>query len=219
MLFGQITSAPVYLVDDDALVRESTAFLLGTMDISCRTFADGAGFLDVVRDLPDGCLLIDQVMPGISGSQVIRRLRALRRTMPIILMTAATDASRRRLDETIGAHTVLEKPFEEGALLTALGSGFEMLAFGSDGDATNARALVAALTPLQTLILRGWIAGMDTPALARRLGLTESIVRRNHVALKERIAARDVQHAIVIGKRAGMRPWQPPHDRETPVRC
>lgn len=217
MLFGPITAAPVYVVDDDALVRQSTQFLLATLGINCRTFGDGAAFLEAVEQLPDGCLLVDRVMPGIGGLEVVHTLHALQRQMPIILMTAATTASGRRRTDNIGPHTLLEKPFEESALLNALGSGFEMLAFGSEQDAANARAAVAQLTPLQTVILRGLIAGLDTPALAARLGLAETRVRRNRVALKARIAARDVDHAIAIGKRAGVPPLQAADDWDKPL--
>ncbi|WP_157134495.1 response regulator transcription factor [Sphingomonas sp. PAMC 26605] len=213
LLFGPIASAPVYVVDDDALVRESTQFLLATLGISSRTFADGAGFLDAVEQLPDGCLLVDRVMPGVGGLEIVHALHARQRQMPIILMTAATNTPSRRLADTIGPHTLLEKPFAESALLTALGSGFERLAFGSEQDAANARDVVAQLPPLQTTILRGLIAGLDTPALAERLGLAETRVRRSRVALKARIGARDVHHAIAIGRRAGLPPL-PAHDDE-----
>lgn len=210
MLFSPITVPPVYLVDDDAIVRESTAFLLGTIGIGCRAFDDGAAFLAEIDALPDGCLLIDRVMPHVSGLEVIHRLTALDRKMPVILMTAETSGSRRRLVESIGPHALLEKPFEEAALLTALENGFDALATGSDIDAT-ARDAVVQLTQNQTLILRGLIAGMDTAALALRLSLPETLVRRNRVALKARIAATDVHDAIAIGKRAGLAPL-PPYD-------
>ena len=215
MLLGHFTPPPVYLVDDNAMVRESTVFLLGTNGLQCRAFGDGASFLDEIPNLPDGCLLIDRLMPRVSGVEVIQQLKAIERKMPIILMTAATNASRGDLDETIGPHTLLEKPFEENALLSALDSGFQMLAKGADNEATDAREVVANLTANQTLILRGLIAGLDTAALATRFGIAEPLVRRNRVALKARIAATDVHHAIAIGRRAGLLPLRPQDDWET----
>lgn len=212
LLFRPITVPPVYLVDDDAIVRQSTAFLLDTIGIACRAFDDGAAFLAEIDALPDGCLLIDRVMPHVGGLEVIHRLNALDRKMPIILMTAATSPSRLRLAENIGPHALLEKPFDETALVAALENGFEVLA-GSDTDATGACAAVALLTPDQTLILRGLIAGMDTAALALRLSVPETMIRRNRVALKQRIAAGDVHQAIAIGERAGLAPLQPYDDR------
>lgn len=209
LLFSPITAPPVYLVDDDALVRKSTAFLLDTIGIGCRSFDDGAAFLAEIEDLPDGCLLIDRVMSHVSGLEVIHRLNALDRKMPIILMTAETVGSRLRLAENIGPHALLEKPFDETALVSALENGFEVLASGSEPDATSARDLVALLTPNQTRILRGLIAGMDSAALALRLSVPETLIRRDRVALKARIAATDVHHAIAIGTRAGLVPLQP----------
>lgn len=209
LLLSQSPAPPVYLVDDNALVRDSTVFLLGTNGVKCRAFDDGAAFLAEVENLPDGCLLIDRLMPRVSGVQVIQWLNAIERRMPIILMTAATNTSRTDLAETIGPHTLLEKPFEEDALLSALENGFQVLAFGAESDATNARDLVAHLTSNQTLILRGLIAGMDTPTLATRFDIAEPLVRRHRVALKERIAATDVHHAVAIGRRAGLSPLHP----------
>ncbi len=193
-------------MDDNALVRDSTVFLLGTNGVQCQAFDDGSSFLAEVHNLPDGCLLIDRLMPRVSGIEVIQRLSAIDRKMPIILMTAATNASRSDLDENIGPHILLEKPFEEDALLSALENGFQALALGVEGDATYARDVVAHLTSNQTLILRGLIAGMDTAALAARFGIAESLVRRNRVALKARIAATDVYQAVAIGKRAELLP-------------
>lgn len=216
LLLERFTAPPVYLVDDNARVRESTAFLLSTNGLQCRAFNDGASFLAEVDNLPDGCLLIDRLMPRVSGVQVIHQLNSIDRKMPIILMTAATNASRSDLDEAIGPHTLLEKPFEEDALLSALENGFQALASGAGSDATNARDVIAQLTANQTLILRGLIGGMDTRALAARLGITEPRVRRNRVALKERIAATDVHHAIAIGRRAGLLPLPQQNRQQNP---
>ena len=208
---GPVGSAarPVYLVDDDRSVRESIEFLLATVGVTCRSFEDGGEFLAEIAELPDGCVLIDQVMPQVGGLQVMHQLRQIGRTMPIILMTAATNASRRHLTEEIGPHALLEKPFDEDALCRALETSFERLGGGAEISAQHA---VEQLSAQQVTVLRGLIAGIRTAGLARLLRLEETRVRQIRVALKERLGATDIHHAIAIGESAGLQPLRPDHE-------
>ncbi len=201
---------PVYLVDDDKVVRESIDFLLSTVGLNCRMFENGASFVAEVADLPDGCLLLDLMMPQVDGLDVMRHLVATGRRMPIILMTATTNVSIMRLATSISPHVLLEKPFDEEDLFAAIKDGFDVLDRGrSEIDAEAARAVVAELSHDQITILRGLIADIDTPALARRLGVSEVSMRRDHLSLRERIGARDVHHSIAIGLLAGLLPLEP----------
>ena len=117
----------VYVVDDDPSVRSSVAFLLRSPDLDCRSFADGAALLKDLDGLDPGCILLDMRLPGRSGIEVQAELARRGSRMPVIVMTATSNLEEAEQSRAMGAIDILEKPFEEGALLAALDAGFEAL--------------------------------------------------------------------------------------------
>jgi len=119
--------ACVHVVDDDAAVRSAIAFLLSSHGIVSRAFADGADLLDRLDDLPRCCILLDLCMPRVSGEQVLRELARRDPHRPVVAMTGRTNADLAQEALSLGAITVLEKPFDERDLLNALERAFEDL--------------------------------------------------------------------------------------------
>lgn len=110
----------VSIVDDDESVRESLPDLLRQMHFAVQAFSSAEAFLasDFVHQTR--CLILDVVMPGMSGSDLQRELAARGLGIPIIFITANADPrARERLLEQ-GAVACLFKPFGEAALLEAL---------------------------------------------------------------------------------------------------
>jgi two-component system response regulator FixJ len=117
----------VYVVDDDAQVRQSTCFLLSSHDIACRTFADGETFLGEMDHLQPGCVLLDIYMPGSTGLEVQAHMTGEANRLPVIAMSGHTDEELTRNALSMGAVKVLEKPFAEEALMAALETCFAKL--------------------------------------------------------------------------------------------
>jgi two-component system response regulator FixJ len=117
----------VYVVDDDPSVRSSMRFLLRSHALDCRTFEDGAALLKAFDALDPGCILLDMRLPGRSGIEVQAELARRGSRMPVIVMTATSNKEEAERSRAMGAIDVLEKPFEESALLAALDAGFEAL--------------------------------------------------------------------------------------------
>jgi two-component system response regulator FixJ len=206
---------PIYLVDDDPVVRDSIEFLIGTAGLCCRSFGDGAAFLAALPALADGCLLLDLVMPQVTGLDVMRQLVTAGRRMPIILMTAAATAPALRLAAELRPYVLIEKPFDDDALFGALNAAFVLLERGSPGgDAGRARKAVATLAADQTAVLRGIVAGLDTTTLARHLGLSELCVRRIRVTMQAQIGASDVYQLAAIARLADLLPYDPDTGRK-----
>lgn len=115
-----VTDPLVSVVDDDESVRESLPDMLKELGFAPQVFPSAEEFL--ASDYVDRtrCLILDVVMPGMSGPDLQRELRLRRRTIPIVFITAQADeAIRRRLIED-GAVECLFKPFSETALLAAV---------------------------------------------------------------------------------------------------
>ncbi|MGQ9365534.1 response regulator transcription factor [Azospirillum sp. ST 5-10] len=116
----------VYLIDDDEPVRDSVRTLLETCDYrvqdypSCSAFMDG--FKDAGAHSPKRCLLLDLHMPVMSGLEFMERHGADLHGIPVILITGRSDAATSARVRDAGVVTVLEKPFEDDALLDAIES-------------------------------------------------------------------------------------------------
>ena len=117
--------ACVYVVDDDPMIRSSMAFLLRSHALGCRVFAEGDELLSALDDLTPGCILLDLRMPRGSGLDVQAELARRGNTFPVIAMTAGDNQDEARRSLAMGAIDILEKPFEERALMAALGRGFD----------------------------------------------------------------------------------------------
>jgi FixJ family two-component response regulator len=110
----------VSIVDDDESVRESLPDMLKELGFAAQAFASAEEFLASEYIDQTKCLILDIVMPGMSGPDLHRELGLRRQNIPVVFITAhADEAVRRRLIED-GAVECLFKPFSETALLTAL---------------------------------------------------------------------------------------------------
>ena len=110
----------VYLVDDDAAVRDALCLLICSVKLNVVAYGDPADFLRDFKGDEVGCLVIDIRMPVLNGFAVQERLQAAKSALPIIFITASTDQTvRPRLLEQ-GAIECLFKPFSDTALFEAL---------------------------------------------------------------------------------------------------
>jgi FixJ family two-component response regulator len=110
----------VSVVDDDESVRESLPDLLRQLGFAAEAFSSAEAFLasDVVGKT--SCLLLDIVMPGMSGPDLQQELARRRQTIPIVFITAQADRALHPRLLARGAVECLSKPFSEAALLDAV---------------------------------------------------------------------------------------------------
>ena len=112
----------VSVVDDDESVRESLPFLLREFGYTPRAFSSAEEFLasDVVSET--NCLILDVMMPGMTGPELQSELKVRGQDIPIVFITANRDDSLRRGVLEQGAVECLHKPFSDTALFDALQS-------------------------------------------------------------------------------------------------
>jgi len=122
-------SAPlVYLIDDDAAVRDAITDLLASVGLNARSFASTRDFLARWRDVPErtaACLLLDIRMPGQSGLEFQKQMRALGIDLPVIFITAHGDVPMSVQAMKAGAVDFLSKPFRDQELLDAIWHALE----------------------------------------------------------------------------------------------
>jgi FixJ family two-component response regulator len=116
-----MTAQPrVCVVDDDASVRESLPDLLKALGFAARVFSSAEAFLAAEGAQTTQCLLLDVAMPGMSGPELQQEIVRRKWTIPIVYITASTDAAERMHLLEQGAVTCLGKPFGEAELVHAL---------------------------------------------------------------------------------------------------
>lgn len=130
-------ACPVYIVDDNATLREFIRIVCEERGFSCRDFGSGEDFLEALPGLEPGCILLDVRMPKIDGPQVQATLIARKISMPLIFMTAHPDINTAVRSMRLGAMDFLEKPFKADVLLEALLAACLRLKGNGDGIAAQ----------------------------------------------------------------------------------
>jgi FixJ family two-component response regulator len=116
MMHGAI----VCVVDDDGAVRASLRLFLELCGFTVRDYASGDAFLDDLKPLEIGCLLLDFHLPGLNGIETMRQARSRGCLVPAIIMTGSL---KERLEEQAlraGAWTFLRKPIDPDVLFATI---------------------------------------------------------------------------------------------------
>lgn len=126
MSSGRVTllvRAPlVAIVDDDEGVRDALSELLLVLDLACRTFDRAEALLAAYEPGLFDCIITDVRMPGLSGLDLLRRLRSFDAPTPVIVITSDSNPATRTQALAEGAHAFLTKPIEDHVLLDHLKS-------------------------------------------------------------------------------------------------
>jgi two-component system response regulator FixJ len=164
----------VHVIDDDAAVRQSLAFLLSTAGLAVRVHASAVDFLKVLPEIHGGCIVTDIRMPEMDGLELQRRLRELKAGLPVIVMTGHGDVPLAVEAMKAGAIDFIEKPFDDEILLSAIRSALSRHAKDSEREARLAvvRDRMKALSEREQEVLERLVAGKPNKVIAHELGLS-----------------------------------------------
>lgn len=164
----------IYIVDDDAAVRDALGLLLSLHGYSTAFFADSTAFLNAWSDDMRGCLLLDIRMPGIDGLALQKILREKGTHLPVIIITGHGDVDSAR--EAFRAHAVdfLEKPLQEEQLIKAIDEAFSQHAHTDEKRRAGAAyaQVYATLTPREREVLLLVVAGRHNRDIAEALAIS-----------------------------------------------
>lgn len=188
----------VYLVDDDASVRDALGLLLGIRGYRIAPFASAEAFLQAWRDDWTGCLLLDVRMPGMDGMALQQRLLELGCTLPVIVVTGHGDVALARQAFRAQASDFLEKPFDEDKLIGAIEEAFARTANArSTAQQRGAAAkLLASLTPREREVMELVVSGKHNREIAPLLGISARTVEVHKARLMSKLGVDNVADLV-----------------------
>jgi FixJ family two-component response regulator len=113
-------AASIYVVDDDQAVRDSVQTLLEIYGYDVQCFTSGEAFMRGFDGRPDACLILDVLMPGMSGLELLRLAGQRWADLPVIMISGHAERLSKRSLVTKGAVDFLPKPFSDVAIVEAI---------------------------------------------------------------------------------------------------
>jgi two-component system response regulator FixJ len=196
----------IHVIDDDAAMRDSLAFLLDVHGFKSQVYESADAFLkgtslDVVR-----CVVSDIRMPGMTGVELVRTLKGGGSSCPVILITGHGDVALAVEAMKAGAVDFIEKPFDDAALLGAIRAALDAHPTDSDDSSAkkDAEARLAELSPRERDVLQGLVAGKINKVIAYDLSISPRTVEVYRANLMAKTGARSMSELMRIALAAGL---------------
>jgi two-component system response regulator FixJ len=188
----------VHVVDDDAAIRDSLSFLLGSADLDTRVYESALAFLDQIGDLAPGCIITDVRMPGMSGLELVLKLKEIGVVRPVIVLTGHADVSLAVEAMKAGVVDFIEKPFDDETLLAAVKTA---LARGEDDAGRQAeRAEIAErvgqLSARERDVFEAIVSGESNKSAALKLGISPRTVEIYRANVMEKMGAKTLSDLV-----------------------
>ena len=195
----------LHVIDDDAGLRDALAFLLEVNGVNARFYESGDAFLAALP-VEEGCLLTDVRMPGLTGLELVRELKARGIDLPVIVMTGHGDIPLAVEAMKAGVVDFIEKPFSDDLLITAIHAAFERLKDDGEPDASRlaAKARLAQLSPRERDVLAGVVEGKLNKVIAYELEISPRTVEIYRANLMSKTGARNVAELMRVALAAGL---------------
>ena len=188
----------VYVVEDDAAMRDSLTLMLGLLDFRTVSFDSAEAFLATYRDEWVGCVVADLRLPGMSGIELQADLRARGKQLPFVIITGHGDVKSARAAFQSDAVDFIEKPFGEAELRVAIEKGFERESRRIRRSETGSDQLLKfpKLTTRERQVLELVGKVLHAKEIAMTLGISARTVEVHKARLMTKIEARNVSELV-----------------------
>ncbi len=195
----------VFIVDDDASVRDSLGLLLGLRGYRTSLFADAASFLSALRTDWQGCLIVDIRMPGMNGLELQRELQGRGCALPVVIITGHGDVSSAREAFRADAIDFLEKPLDEAKLIKAIDESFrrQSVSLSTRQQQQEFSRRLDELTPREHEVMELVVAGRHNREIAAALGISPRTVEVHKARMMAKLDADNVPQLVRICLEAG----------------
>jgi len=197
--------AAVFVVDDDASMREALGNLIGSVGLEVQLFASPQEFLQGRRPEVPSCLVLDVRMPGMSGLAFQQELARLGSALPVIFLTGHADVPMSVRAMKAGAAEFLTKPFHDQELLDAIHA-----AIGRDRERRRDAAVVdeirlrySLLTEREREVMKLVVTGRVNKQIAAELHVSEVTVKVHRGQVMRKMRARSLPELVRMADRLG----------------
>jgi two-component system, LuxR family, response regulator FixJ len=192
------TNPTVFVVDDDQQARESVCALVSSMGVNAQAFSSAEEFLERYVDGAPGCLVTDLRMLGISGIELLARLRQAKIFLPAIVLTAYARTPTTVQAIKAGAMTLLEKPYTDDDLWDAIRKALaEDAARRPEHQRRRAiQTRLDSLTDEERTVLKLVVAAKPNKAIAALLGVSVRTIENRRREMLAKMDAGSVAELV-----------------------
>lgn len=197
----------VYVVDDDAAVRDSLTWLLRSVGLTVDAFSSSQGFLEHVQSVGcNGCAILDVRMPGLSGLELQEKLVDQHVLLPVIIVTGHGDVPMAVRAIKAGAFDFIEKPFNDQLLLDRVQQALKANeeARRLEGRRTEIDGKLQQLTPREREVLELVVQGNPNKTIASQLGISCRTVEIHRGRVMEKMRVGSLSELVRLGVSTGL---------------
>lgn len=188
----------VFIVDDDASIRDALALLFSLHGHATALFACAEDFLRAIEPGWRGVVIADIRMGGMSGLEMQEALAGHPSRLPVIMITAHADIAAARQAFKHHAVDFLEKPFDHDQLLASVERALRELP--EDAEAIGTRPVASTLSTREREVMALVIDGMDNRSIGAKLGISPRTVEVHKSRMMTKLGARNLAELIRISQ-------------------
>jgi two-component system response regulator FixJ len=196
----------VFVIDDDAAVRDSLITLFRAEGFRARGFASGIDFFQNLPEDEAACIVTDLRMPGMDGAQVVRRLaERTDHIWPVIVITGHADVPMAVQLMKAGIVDFIEKPFDPVRMVEIVRASLDQLEVMDAEQRTRAEILrrLETLTPRERQVFDALILGRSNKEIAQELDISPRTVEIFRAKVMAKMEADSLSALVRMGLNAG----------------
>ena len=200
---------PVFVIDDDAAVRDSILSVLRAQGITARGFVSGADFFERLPDVDYACVVTDVRMPDMDGGEVVRRLSAEKGAVwPVVVITGHAEVTLAVQMMKFGVVDFIEKPFEPDHLVETVHGCMSLLTDRRKQEAVVRHTLerLQQLTPRERQVFDALVEGFSNKEIALRLDISHRTVEIFRAKVMDKMRADNLSALVRMGLMIGQTP-------------
>lgn len=193
------TDGKIYVVDDDAAVRDALSVIFDMEGYGVRVFADGDQFLSALKTEKPACVLLDVHMPGKSGLDILKSMDVGTFPAPVFIISGQGDIPMAVSAIKAGATDFIEKPFDADTVVTRVREAIASYGRHINGTPPGLNFPGSEhLTPRERDVLQEITGGASNKEAGRRLGISPRTIEVHRARIMEKLGARNAADLVRI---------------------